>query len=76
MLRLNRINPCIFIAGLLLCNDNWMYQVFGKWGGHDLFTSLAQLEVLWHNEIKVVGLMEKIIKKVDAVNGASSALKM
>ena len=41
-------------------------------GGHDLFTSLAQLEVLWKNEMKVVDLMENAIKKMES---ASNALK-
>merc|ERR1712223_297310 len=41
-------------------------------GGHDLFTSLAQLEVLWTNEMKVVDLMENAIKKMES---ASNALK-
>lgn len=73
MLHQNRIISYICIASLLLCNDNWVYQVLGEVGGHDLFTSLAQLEVLWHNEIKVVSLMERIIKKMDS---APSALKL
>ena len=30
------------------------------YGGHDLFTSLAQLKVLWHNELEVVQLMKNI----------------
>jgi hypothetical protein len=34
-------------------------------GGHDLFTSLAQLEVLWKNEREVVEDMKDIIKKLD-----------
>ena len=49
---------------ILLGNNNCVYPVFGDVGGHDLFTSLTQLEILWHNEIKVVGLMEKMIQKM------------
>lgn len=41
-------------------------------GGHDLFTSLAQLEVLWQNEMEVVKAMEGAISKMDA---AQKALK-
>jgi hypothetical protein len=41
--------------------------VFGAFGGHDLFTSLAQLEVLWHNDRQVVKDMENMIKKLDEV---------
>ena len=31
-------------------------------GGHDLFTSLAQLEVLWHNEREIVSQMEGMLE--------------
>jgi hypothetical protein len=41
-------------------------------GGHDLFTSLAQLEVLWHNDRTVVNQMVQTIEKMDK---ASKALK-
>lgn len=30
-------------------------------GGHDLFTSLAQLEVLWFNELETIKVMERAI---------------
>ena len=30
-------------------------------GGHDLFTSLAQLEVLWFNELESIKVMERAI---------------
>ena len=39
--------------------------VNGEIGGQDLFTSLAQLEVLWHNDIKVVKQMEEAIRKME-----------
>ena len=41
-------------------------------GGQDLFTSLAQLEELWKNDIKVVQQMEDTIRKMET---AVSALK-
>ena len=41
-------------------------------GGHDLFTSLAQLEVLWHNEMEIVKVMKDTIEKL---HKASSALE-
>jgi hypothetical protein len=40
-------------------------NVAADFGGHDLFTSLAQLEVLWKNEREVVEDMKDIIKKLD-----------
>ena len=39
--------------------------VKGEHGGQDLFTSLSQLEVLWHNDIKVVKQMEEAIRKME-----------
>ena len=41
-------------------------------GGHDLFTSLAQLEVLWHNDREMVSVMEDAIGKMES---ATQALK-
>ena len=41
-------------------------------GGHDLFTSLAQLEVLWKNEMEVIELIKDTIEQIDK---ASIALK-
>jgi len=41
--------------------------VNGEVGGQDLFTSLAQLEVLWHNDIKVVKEMEEAIRKMETI---------
>ena len=38
-------------------------------GGQDLFTSLAQLEVLWQNDIKVVKQMEETIEKMEKAIG-------
>ena len=36
-----------------------------EFGGHDLFTSLAQLEVLWKNDREVVKDMQSMIGKLD-----------
>ena len=42
------------------------------YGGHDLFTSLAQLEVLWHNDREVVQKMEDTI---DMLENAAKSLR-
>ena len=34
-------------------------------GGHDLFTSLAQLEVLWFNELESIKVMERTILNME-----------
>ncbi len=41
-------------------------------GGHDLFSSLAQLEVLWKNDVKIVETMENMAEKLE---NASMAIK-
>ena len=47
--------------------------VVAEHGGQDLFTSLAQLEVLWQNERTVVQQMEGTIEKMET---ALQSLKM
>ena len=42
-------------------------------GGHDLFTSLAQLEVLWHNEMEMIQVMENAIIKMEQASKAMKA---
>ena len=37
----------------------------GKYGSHDLFTSLAQIHELWKNELTVVDQMDKTIVKLE-----------
>ena len=40
-------------------------DVRSDFGGHDLFTSLAQLEVLWHDDREVVEEMQNTIVKLE-----------
>ena len=35
----------------------------GYYGGHELFSSLYQLETLWRKEIKMINIIEKIINE-------------
>ena len=67
MIRLHRIQLIVFIF-VLSCFSLFDLQwktVKAEHGGHDLFTSLAQLEVLWQNDIKVVARMEETIRKME-----------
>jgi len=57
-----KISLLLIFIGLVL---SILGNVEAAFGGHDLFTSLAQLEVLWHNEREVVKDMQNIIKKLD-----------
>lgn len=45
-------------------------QVKADVGGHDLFTSLAQLEVLWKNEMEIVEVMKTAIAKMEIATEA------
>ena len=67
MIELRRIQLIIFIFVLncLSLFDVQWKAVKAELGGHDLFTSLAQLEVLWQNDIKVVAQMEESIRKME-----------
>lgn len=51
-----------------------LVEVRADFGGHDLFTSLAQLEVLWHNERTVVEDMKQMIEANENEN-VTKALK-
>lgn len=57
-----KISLFVIVFGLSLSIPGGGEAAFG---GHDLFTSLAQLEVLWHNDREVVKDMEVMIKKMD-----------
>ena len=50
---------------ILLYIFNFHMKVNADVGGHDLFTSLAQLEVLWKNELEVIKVMEVAITKME-----------
>lgn len=50
----------VLITLFSICRIN-----LANYGGHDLFTSLGQLNELWKNEIEVVRNMEKAIQNMD-----------
>ena len=56
-----KIIPWIFFlyvfSGISFCG------VFGNFGGHALFASLSQLKDLWHNEVIIVGVLERMVEK-------------
>ena len=62
----------IFALNCISMFDISSMVVRAEHGGQDLFTSLAQLEVLWKNDIKVVKEMEEAIRKMET---AVTALK-
>ncbi len=45
---------------IILSDSNIMVSGIG---GHDLFASLAQLEIVWENEKGTISVMERIAKK-------------
>ena len=71
MISLQKFQMILFVFAFNLQSilDNRLGIVKAELGGQDLFTSLAQLEVLWHNDIKVVQQMEEVIRKMEiAIN--------
>ena len=71
MISLQKFHMILFVFAFNLQSilDNRLGIVKAELGGQDLFTSLAQLEVLWHNDIKVVQQMEEVIRKMEiAIN--------
>ena len=69
MISLQKFQMILFVFAFNLQSilDNRLGIVKAEHGGQDLFTSLAQLEVLWHNDIKVVQQMEEVIRKMEIV---------
>ena len=52
---------------LILLSLNFVKLGDCAYGGHDLFTSLSQLEELWKNEIKAVEKMKKVVENMDVI---------
>lgn len=46
-------------------SDVRLYGVLGNLGGHSLFASLYQLRDLWHNDILITQLLEKMVGKCE-----------
>jgi len=53
----------IILAFLLFFSFNVIKATSFGFGGHDLFTSLAQLEVLWKNDRQIVSKMQAAIER-------------
>ena len=51
---------CSYFIILLVFNSN--REVFGDFGGHDLFASVSQLEDLWYNEKQTVSIIEEVLE--------------
>ena len=57
---INILNFWTLFIILFTCNS-----YLGVYGGHDLFASVSQLEDLWHNEKKIVSIIEEILQNID-----------
>ena len=57
----------ITLGILVLCvfSDVRLYGVFGNLGGHALFASLFQLKDLWHNDVIITQILERIAEKCE-----------
>ena len=54
-------NKTYFTSVIFYCFAVIFKTTLSDFGGHDLFTSLAQLEVLWRNERVIVQDMKKML---------------
>ena len=59
----NKMIPWIFF--LCVFSDISFYGVFGNLGGHALFASLSQLKDLWHNEVIIAQVLERMAEKCE-----------
>ena len=55
-----KIIPCI--SFLCVFSDITFYRVLGNVGGHALFASISQLKDLWHNEVLIAQVLERIVE--------------
>ena len=58
-----KIKSCyhIWILIVVNCAVDESHYVLGDIGGHAIFASLSQLDMLWHNEIKIAKSIEKLV---------------
>ena len=59
----------IFTSILAVCSigldktESYVLSNRNEAGGHDLFASVSQLEILWENEQEIIDIMERIARK-------------
>ena len=56
--KINYLHSFWYLFAVIVC---CVQIVSGSYGGHDLFTSLAELKELWINDIEVVQEMKKVV---------------
>ena len=54
-----------WIFFLCVFSDISFYGVLGNLGGHALFASLSQLKDLWHNEVIIAQVLERMAEKCE-----------
>ena len=58
-----KLNNIVWIFSLFVVDDFKLYVALGNVGGHALFASMSQLEVLWQNEIIIAQMLETMLEK-------------
>ena len=51
-----------WISFLCVIADISFYGVLGNVGGHALFASISQLKDLWHNEVIIAQVLERMVE--------------
>ena len=52
-----------WISFVCVFSDIRFYGVSGNVGGHALFASISQLKDLWHNEVIIAQVLERMAEK-------------
>ena len=52
-----------FIPCVIFVNVNIFSNVIVQGSSHDLFASLFELEMIWANELEVIEVMERVVRK-------------
>ena len=61
--KIMKLNNIVWIFSLFVVDDFKLYVALGNVGGHALFASMSQLEVLWQNEIIIAQMLETMLEK-------------
>ena len=63
-LKMRKIDVCLWIVSCILLLDiHILPKIIVNGSNHDLFASLFELEMIWENELEVVEVMERVVRK-------------
>ena len=61
---MRKTDICLWIITCILLLDiNILPKIIVNGSSHDLFASLFELEMIWENELEVVEVLERVVRK-------------